>query len=132
MKRFATLCLVALSLVAAAPHESDVGAAPAGERHYLYVAEPGIRNYVEYGGVGLLVYDMDRGYTFVRRIATQDVPAGAEPENVKGVAASAHRAAVRGDPPPRHGVRSHDRPETLGSRTTAAAIGSRCRLTAGS
>jgi DNA-binding beta-propeller fold protein YncE len=89
MKRFATLCLVGLSLVAAAPRGSDVGAAPAGERHYLYVAEPGIRNYVEYGGVGLLVYDMDRDYTFVRRIATQDVPAGAEPENVKGVAASA-------------------------------------------
>ena len=32
-----------------------------GERHFLYVAEPGIRNYVEYGGVGVLVYDMDAG-----------------------------------------------------------------------
>jgi hypothetical protein len=65
-------------------------AAPAeSERHYLYVAEPGIRNYVEYGGVGVLVFDMDRGYAFVRRIPAQDVPQGTPPENVKGIAASA-------------------------------------------
>jgi DNA-binding beta-propeller fold protein YncE len=61
----------------------------ADERRYLYVAQPGVRNYVEYGGVGVLVYDIDRGYTFVRRIASQDVPPGAAPENVKGVAANA-------------------------------------------
>ena len=61
----------------------------AGERHFLYVAEPGIRNYVEYGGIGVLVYDMDAGYKFVRRIPTQTVPAGREPENVKGIAANA-------------------------------------------
>ena len=59
------------------------------ERHYLYVAEPGIRNYVEYGGVGVLVYDMDHGYAFVRRIPAQEVPQGTPPENVKGIAASA-------------------------------------------
>ncbi len=64
--------------------------APAASEHrYLYVAEPGIRNYVEYGGVGVLVYDIDRGYAFVRRIPSQDVPQGAAPENVKGVAANA-------------------------------------------
>ncbi len=62
---------------------------PNGERHYLYVAEPGIRNYVEYGGVGVIVYDMDNGHTFVRRIPTFPEVAGTEPENVKGVAASA-------------------------------------------
>ena len=48
----------------------------AGERHFLYVAEPGIRNYVEYGGVGVLVFDMDDGYAFVRRIPTSEVAAG--------------------------------------------------------
>jgi hypothetical protein len=92
------LSLIGLSLITATslnmaqarPGGSRAGTATAAaERHYLYVAEPGIRNYVEYGGVGVLVYDMDRGYTFVRRIATQDVAAGAEPENVKGIAASA-------------------------------------------
>jgi DNA-binding beta-propeller fold protein YncE len=64
-------------------------AAEAAERHYLYVAEPGIRNYVEYGGIGVLVFDIDHGYRFVKRIPTWDTPAGKEPENVKGIAASA-------------------------------------------
>ena len=58
-------------------------------RHFLYVAEPGIRNYVEYGGVGVLVYDMDAGHKFVKRIPTFAEVAGEQPENVKGVAASA-------------------------------------------
>src|SRR6266849_8759280 len=58
-------------------------------RHFLYVAVPGIRNYVEYGGVGILVYDIDAGYRFVKRIPTWDVAAGQEPENGKGIAASA-------------------------------------------
>src|SRR5215472_11951192 len=55
----------------------------AGERHLLYVAVPGIRNYVEYGGVGILVYDVDSGHKFIKRIPTWDVAAGQEPENVK-------------------------------------------------
>jgi DNA-binding beta-propeller fold protein YncE len=63
--------------------------AAAAERHLLYVAEPGIRNYVEYGGVGVLVYDIGASYRFVKRIPTWSVAAGQEPENVKGIAASA-------------------------------------------
>jgi DNA-binding beta-propeller fold protein YncE len=61
----------------------------AAERHYLYVAEPGIRNYTEYGGVGVVVFDIDNGYKFVKRIPTWEKSAGKEPENVKGIAASA-------------------------------------------
>jgi hypothetical protein len=61
----------------------------ATERRLLYIAEPGIRNYVRYGGVGVLVYDIDNGYKFVKRIPTWNVPAGQEPDNVKGIAASA-------------------------------------------
>jgi DNA-binding beta-propeller fold protein YncE len=44
---------------------------------------------VSYGGVGILVYDIDQDYKFVRRIPTWPVPDGQQPENVKGVAASA-------------------------------------------
>lgn len=84
-----SLCLSALCLIAAWSLEWRTSAAPASERHYLYVAEPGIRNYVEYGGIGVLVFDMDRGYAFVRRIPSQDVPPGTAPENVKGIAANA-------------------------------------------
>ena len=63
--------------------------AHAKERHFLYVASPGIRNYVEYGGVGVLVFDAEDGYKFVKRIPTWNVPAGKAPDNVKGIAASA-------------------------------------------
>jgi DNA-binding beta-propeller fold protein YncE len=66
----------------------------AAEQHLLYVANPGTRNYVEYGGVGILVFDIDNGYKFVRRIPTWDVPAGTAPENVKGIAASAKTGRV--------------------------------------
>ena len=37
----------------------------AAEKHFLYVAVPGIRNYVQYGGIGILVFDADQSYRFV-------------------------------------------------------------------
>jgi hypothetical protein len=54
------------------------------ERHFLYVAAPGIRNYGEYGGAGILVFDIENGHKFVKRIAT---PASQQklPENIKGI-----------------------------------------------
>jgi DNA-binding beta-propeller fold protein YncE len=85
--------LAALGVLALAAATTGLRSDSDGERHFLYVAEPGIRNYVEYGGVGVLVYDMDQGHKFVRRIPTFDVPPGAEPENVKGIAA--HAATAR-------------------------------------
>src|SRR3954447_5856071 len=63
-------------------------------QHLLYVAEPGIRNYEEHGGTGILVFDIDKDYKFVRRIPTWSVPAGQKPENVKGIAASAKTGRV--------------------------------------
>src|ERR1700676_29054 len=59
------------------------------ETHRLYVAVPGIRNDLQYGGVGILVYDMDAAYKWIKRIPTWDVPPGQPAENVKGIAASA-------------------------------------------
>lgn len=59
------------------------------ERRLLYVATPGIRNYVEYGGVGILVFDISHGHRFVKRIATWKVEPGTQPENIKGIAANA-------------------------------------------
>jgi DNA-binding beta-propeller fold protein YncE len=67
---------------------------PATEQHLLYVANPGTRNYQEYGGVGILVFDIDNGYQFVRRIPTWNLPDGGEAENVKGIAASAKTGRV--------------------------------------
>jgi len=69
----------------------SLGAARAAEqqpRRYLYVVCPGIRDYLEFGGSGILVFDIDEGHKFVKRIAT---PASREamPDNIKGVCASA-------------------------------------------
>ena len=59
-----------------------------GERHLLYMVAPGIRNLLEFGGAGILVFDMDKDHSFVKRIET---PASREekPENIKGVCACA-------------------------------------------
>src|SRR5204863_6304470 len=58
------------------------------ERHLLYVVTPGIRNYLEFGGAGIAVFDMDKNHAFVKRIKT---PASQvkNPENIKGVCACA-------------------------------------------
>src|SRR5437870_11583297 len=38
-------------------------AEPSGsERHYIYVVAPGIRNYLEFGGAGILVFDMEKDH----------------------------------------------------------------------
>jgi DNA-binding beta-propeller fold protein YncE len=65
------------------------GQAPIEEKRFLYVAVPGIRNEVEHGGVGVLVFDIDKGHKFVRRIPTWTVAEGEKPEDVKGIAANA-------------------------------------------
>jgi DNA-binding beta-propeller fold protein YncE len=61
--------------------------APAVKR-YMYVAVPGIRNYLGYGGHGILVFDMDNNHRFVKRIKTQGFRPDGVPSNVKGVAVS--------------------------------------------
>lgn len=57
-------------------------------RHYLYVATPGIRDYLGYGGHGLLVFDMDDHHRFVKRIPTKGLHPNGKPSNVKGIAVS--------------------------------------------
>jgi DNA-binding beta-propeller fold protein YncE len=54
------------------------------QKRYLYVAAPGIRNYLEFGGAGILVFDIDNEHKFVKRIKT---PASdmMKPENIKGI-----------------------------------------------
>ena len=57
-------------------------------KRYLYVAVPGIRDYLGYGGHGILVFDIDNHHRFVKRIATKGFHPGGTPSNVKGVAVS--------------------------------------------
>jgi DNA-binding beta-propeller fold protein YncE len=55
----------------------------------LYVAEPGVRDYLEYGGHGVLVFDIDNGHRFVRRIPFGGLDEKGRPLNVKGICANA-------------------------------------------
>lgn len=79
----ATLCSASLPRLFAAEKKK------AGQRRLLYAAVPGIRNYLEYGGHGVVVFDIDDGHKFVRRIPGAGLDGAGKPENVKGIAASA-------------------------------------------
>jgi DNA-binding beta-propeller fold protein YncE len=81
------LILLGLLVVAVGPL-ATAGEAASGERHYLYVAAPGIRDYLEFGGAGILVFDMDNGHSFVKRIETA-ASREPKPDNMKGICASA-------------------------------------------
>jgi hypothetical protein len=90
------LCTLALLPSPTRVHAAHAAAPATGARtpvpasgSRLYVAAPGIRDYLEFGGAGLLVFDISDGHRFVRRIKTPDLPGGKPPERVKGVAAHA-------------------------------------------
>ena len=57
-------------------------------KRYLYVAVPGIRDYLGFGGHGILVFDIDNNHRFVKRIPTQGYHPDKTPSNVKGIAVS--------------------------------------------
>lgn len=54
----------------------------------LYVATPGIRDYLEFGGHGILVFDINQNYRCLRRIPAAGLNDAGKPMNVKGIAAS--------------------------------------------
>jgi hypothetical protein len=93
--RFIALVLV-LALITLA-NASPASPGQAGDRQrLLYVASPGVRNYVEWGGHGVLVFDIDHGHRFVKRISLEGYGADDKGNvlNVKGVCASAARGRL--------------------------------------
>jgi DNA-binding beta-propeller fold protein YncE len=60
----------------------------AAAKRYLYVATPGIRDYLGYGGHGILVFDINNNHRFVKRIKTGGLHPDGSPSNIKGIAAS--------------------------------------------
>ena len=64
---------------------ADIGLLP---KRLLYVVTPGVRDYLQYGGAGILVFDMDDNHKFVRRIETT-ASTLEKPRNIKGVCANA-------------------------------------------
>jgi hypothetical protein len=89
--KIASIAVCVISVVVSLPIASSFGGEIRANEpvRRLYVAEPGIRNYLEYGGHGLLVYDIDHGHRFVKRIPTAGVDSQGVPINVKGICASA-------------------------------------------
>src|SRR6186713_109527 len=73
-----------VSLVHKPAATDDAGAV----KRYLYVAVPGIRDYLGYGGHGILVFDINNNHKFVKRIATKGFHPDNTPSNVKGIAVS--------------------------------------------
>ena len=80
MKRSLTLTLATVVL--------SIASTMASERHLLYVATPGIRNDLSWGGNGVLVFDMDDDHKFVKRIPFAVNDEKGAPRNVKGICAS--------------------------------------------
>ena len=84
------LFLLAVVIVAAGafPLKNDTGRHSTAVKRYLYVAVPGIRDYLGYGGHGILVFDINNNHRFVKRIRTLGFHPDKRPSNVKGVAVS--------------------------------------------
>jgi len=85
--------------VPAVARSAEAGAGRAGGagdvQHYLYVAVPGVGNATDHGGIGVLVFDVDHAYKFVKRIATfAPVPGARAAEGVRGIAAHAGTARL--------------------------------------
>jgi YVTN family beta-propeller protein len=75
--------------------------AMAKERHLLYVAVPGVLNHypdnnynLRFGGIGIIVFDMDHGFKLVKRIPTWKLRPGQTVEMIKGIAADARSARL--------------------------------------
>ena len=83
--RFTITALVGLMLTAVVPFTA---LAQATAKRYLYVATPGIRDYLGYGGHGILVFDINNNHRFVKRITTRGFHPDGKPSNVKGIAVS--------------------------------------------
>lgn len=85
------LCLAILFHVAAAESAAESNNEPPHPQRLLYVASPGVRDYVKWGGHGVLVFDIDHGHQFVKRISLQGYGINDKGAvlNMKGICANA-------------------------------------------
>jgi DNA-binding beta-propeller fold protein YncE len=84
--------LALLAAVLLAPHTRAQQ-----KQRFLYAALPGVGggNNLKYGGAGILVFDIDRGHKFVKRIPLQGAPPeDGRQEAIKGIAAHAPTARL--------------------------------------
>src|SRR5262245_28945640 len=67
-------------------------------QRFLYAALPGVGggNNLKYGGAGILVFDIDRGHTFVRRIPLQGSPDPPFVPNANGRGGRGGQESIKG------------------------------------
>ena len=82
-------CICAAFFVGLKQHVRAAEGGSTGEQKRLYVAGPGIRDYLQYGGHGVLVFDIDHDHRFVKRIPSAGLDEKGRPLNVKGICANA-------------------------------------------
>jgi hypothetical protein len=91
------VCAIALGIAIAGTIALTVPVSAQQTRRFLYVAVPGAGNVTEYKGVGILVFDIDKAHSFVKRIPTGQYPLGSSrsrsvalpPTQARGVSSSA-------------------------------------------
>src|SRR6476646_6603922 len=85
-----TVAVLAAAILAPHPHAQQV-------QRFIYAALPGVGggNNMNYGGAGIVVFDVDHGHQVVKRIPLQGVvPDGARQEAIKCIAAHAQTARL--------------------------------------
>ncbi|MDB5155414.1 MAG: hypothetical protein JWR50_121 [Mucilaginibacter sp.] len=78
---------ISWKLVSKTDRAMRVAAMPLNGR-YLFAAVPGVRDYLGYGGHGLLVFDIDHGHKLVKRIPFRGFHPNGQPSNIKGIGVS--------------------------------------------
>jgi DNA-binding beta-propeller fold protein YncE len=78
--------LVFVSLAVPAPHAEE-NSLPIMDGTYVYAAVPGVDDDLQKGGAGIVVFDADHGYKFVKRIVFPTLR-GRPPEVARGIVAS--------------------------------------------
>src|SRR5437868_14722459 len=92
MRRTCWLVAAALTAVALATPTPNA----AQTSRLLYAALPGVGggNYLKYGGAGILVFDIDHGHKFLKRVPLQGAASSGPQEAIKGIAAHARTARL--------------------------------------
>jgi DNA-binding beta-propeller fold protein YncE len=91
LKIVAALLLVALAGNVATATDGEIN-----RQRFLYVASPGVRDYLEWGGHGVLMFDIDHGHRFVKRIPLNGygIDKSGKVLNVKGICANANTSRL--------------------------------------
>ena len=89
LRRFVIVFAVAVTVASTLPSAQQ-------RQRLLYAALPGVGggNNLKYGGAGILVFDIDRGHKFVKRVPLQGTAASGVQEAIKGIAAHARTARL--------------------------------------